>query len=135
MFIIFVKIFINNTLKQYIMKILIATDSNNLESKIAKRFGEAAYYLIYNSDDEKIESRVNKGHDDNHQSLIDLVDEGVKYFLIGNTGPNAFNVLKEQGAKIFLVRNLIAKDALHKFLNNEIEELTKATLKRPIRKK
>ena len=30
------------------MKILLATEESTLESKIAKRFGEAPFYLIFN---------------------------------------------------------------------------------------
>ena len=59
------------------MKILLAAEAENLESKIAKRFGEAPYYLIYNSETKKTEARVNPGHDDNHSALIDLVKEGI----------------------------------------------------------
>ncbi len=117
------------------MKILLATDGETLESKIAKRFGEAPYYLIYNSENKEIEARVNPGHDDNHSGLIDLINEGVLHYIIGNTGPNAFNVLDDRNAKLYLARGSVAKDALDAFLNNKLERLTKATLKRPIRKK
>jgi predicted Fe-Mo cluster-binding NifX family protein len=117
------------------MKILLATESNTLESKIAKRFGEAPYYLIYDSLTKETKATVNKGHDDNHSGLIDLVNEGVLHFIIGNTGPNAFNVLNERNAKIYLARGVVAKDALEGFFNNTLEILTKATLKRPIRNK
>ena len=117
------------------MKILLATESNTLESKIAKRFGEAPYYLIYNSETKEIEPRVNPGHDDNHSGLIDLVNEGVLYYIIGNTGPNAFNVLNDRNAKLYLARGAMAKDALDAFLNNKLEILTKSTLKKPIRNK
>lgn len=117
------------------MKILLATESDNLESKIAKRFGEAPYYLIYDSENKEIEARVNPGHDDNHSELIDLINEGVLHYIIGNTGPNAFNVLDDRNAKLYLARGSLAKDALDAFLNNKLERLTKATLKRPIRNK
>jgi predicted Fe-Mo cluster-binding NifX family protein len=116
------------------MKILIATESDTLESKIAKRFGEAPYYLIYDSETQKTEARVNPGHDDNHSALIELVNEGVLHYIVGNTGPNAFDVLNKLRAKLYLARGVVAKDALNSFLNNEIEPLTKATLKKPIRK-
>ncbi|HPE87385.1 MAG: NifB/NifX family molybdenum-iron cluster-binding protein [Bacteroidales bacterium] len=115
------------------MKILLATDGDLLKSTIAKRFGEAPYYLIYESETKKTEVRVNPGHDDNHSALIDLANEGILYYIIGNTGPNAFNVLNNLGAKLYLARGLVAEQALNYFLNNEIEPLTKATLKRPIR--
>ena len=117
------------------MKILLATEGNTLENKIAKRFGEAPYYLIYNSDTKETEARVNPGHDDNHSGLIDLVNEGVLCFIIGNTGPNAFNILNDMNAEVYLARSFVAKDALEAFLNKKLERLTKATLKRPIRKK
>jgi len=117
------------------MKILLATDGDTMESKIAKRFGEAPYYLIYDSETKETEARVNPGHDDNHSGLIDLVDEGVLYYIIGNTGPNAFNVLNDRGAELFLARGREAKDALVAFQNKELEKLSKSTLKKPIRNK
>ncbi len=115
------------------MKVLLATEGNTLNSKIAKRFGEAPYYLIYNSDTKETEARVNPGHDDNHSGLIDLVNEGVLYYIVGNTGPNAFDVLNNRNAELYLARGTVAKDALDAFLNKKLERLTKATLKRPIR--
>ncbi len=116
------------------MKILLATEGNTLKSKIAKRFGEAPYYLIYNVQDKTFEARVNPGHDDGHTALIDLLNENIKVFILGNTGPNAFNVLKDGGARMFLARNILATDAIDKYLNYELKELTKATLKKPINK-
>ena len=116
------------------MKILLTTEGETLKSKIAKRFGEAPYYLVYDSETKELHASVNQGHDDHHQSLVDLVNNGVTHFLIGNTGPNAFNVLKNAGAKMYLVRQLTAEQALEKLLNSELEELTQSTLKKPIRK-
>ncbi|BFN38042.1 MAG TPA: dinitrogenase iron-molybdenum cofactor biosynthesis protein [Bacteroidales bacterium] len=116
------------------MKILIATDGNSLKSKVSKRFGEAPYYLIHDSESQVTEVRENPGHDDNHSALIDLVNEGVLYYIVGNTGPNAFDVLTHKGAKLYLARGLEAEQALNSFLNNSLEPLTKATLKKPIRK-
>ncbi len=114
------------------MKIMIATDGDNLESKMAKRFGHAAYYLIYDTETKEIDPRENFGHDDNHSSLIDLVNEGVTHFIIGNIGPNAFDVLKSRNAKIYLARLMTGKEALDKFMNNELEELEKSTLPKSI---
>jgi predicted Fe-Mo cluster-binding NifX family protein len=114
------------------MKILLATDGETLESKIAKRFGHANYYLIFDNESKEIEARVNHGHDDNHSSLGDLANEGVTDFIVGNIGPNAFKVLQDKSTKVYLARKNKAKDALEKFLNNELEELTTPTLKRSI---
>jgi len=43
------------------MKILLATDDKTLESKIAKRFGHANYYLIFNNESKELEARINHG--------------------------------------------------------------------------
>lgn len=115
------------------MKILLATEGDSLKSKIAKRFGEAPYYLIYDSETKRTKARINPGHDDNHSALIDLINEGVLHYIIGNTGPNAFDVLNNLDAKLYLARGVVAEEALNSFLNDEIKPLTKATLKRPIR--
>jgi len=114
------------------MKILLATDGETLESKIAKRFGHANYYLIYDNVSKEIEVRVNHGHEDSHSGLIDLADEGVTIFIVGNIGPNAFKVLNNKNTKVYLARKYIARDALDKFIDNKLEELTTPTLKRSI---
>ncbi len=116
------------------MKLLLTTDGETLESKIAKRFGEAKYYIIYDTETKEIDAKINEGHDDNHSSLIKLAREGVTTFIVGNCGPNAFKVLKKHSARLFLARMMIAKDALEKFNNNELNELLEPTLKKTIDK-
>ncbi len=114
------------------MKILLSTDGKTLESKIAKRFGHANYYLIYDHKSKEIEARVNHGHDDNHSSLVDLVNEGVTKFIVGNIGPNAFSVLNKTNCEVYLARKQKAEEALEKLSNNELEILTHPTLKHSI---
>jgi predicted Fe-Mo cluster-binding NifX family protein len=114
------------------MKILLATDGNSLESFIAKRFGHANYYLIYNSELKDLDVRVNSGHDEEHSGLVNLTNEGITDFIVGNIGPNAFKVLIDKNTKVYLARKYKAKEALNKFLNSELKELTAPTLKRSI---
>ena len=114
------------------MKIMFATDENIMDSKIAKRFGHAPFYIIYNTEDKSIDARVNNGHDDNHSSLVDLMNEGVTEFVIGNIGPQAFEVLENGNAKIYLARKLNATEALEKLLDSTLEVLEQPTLKQSI---
>jgi predicted Fe-Mo cluster-binding NifX family protein len=116
------------------MKILLATDGNSLDSNISKRFGEAPYYLIYDTETQHVEPRVNHGHDDGHTELIKLIEEGILHYIVGNTGPNAFDVLTKRGAKLYLGRGMSARNALITYQNNNLEQLKKPTLKRPIKK-
>ena len=114
------------------MKILLSTDRDNLESNIAKRFGHANYYLIYCTDSKSFDVKINEGHDDEHSSLIKLARNGIHNFIVGNVGPNAFKVLKENNARLFLARKLKASEALEKFLGNKLDELFNPTIKQSI---
>jgi predicted Fe-Mo cluster-binding NifX family protein len=114
------------------MKILFATDGETFESKIAKRFGHANYYLIYDSESKNLDAKINPGHDEEHSGLVDLTNEGITNFVVGNIGPNAFRILNEKKAKVYLARKYTVKEALDKFFNEELEKLTKPTLKHPI---
>jgi predicted Fe-Mo cluster-binding NifX family protein len=114
------------------MKILLAVNDRSMNSKIAKRFGHANYYLIYDRDSKNLDVRVNSGHDEEHSGLVDLINEGVTNFIVGNIGPIAFRILNDKNAKVYLARDCRAQDALDMFLNNELEELKNPTLKRSI---
>ncbi len=114
------------------MKILFVTDEPNMESKIAKRFGHANYYLIYDLDDDTFEAMENPGHGEKHEVLYDLAKKGVKTFIVGNIGPGAYETVEEIGAEVYLARLMTAKEALEKFKAGTLEKLEKPTLKRSI---
>ncbi len=116
------------------MKVLLVTDEPNLESKIAKRFGHANYYLIYDLESDTIEVMENPGHGEKHEILYDLANKGVKTFIVGNIGPGAYETVEEIGAEVYLARLMKAKDAIEKFKAGNLEKLEKPTLKRSIEK-
>jgi predicted Fe-Mo cluster-binding NifX family protein len=103
-----------------------------MESKISKRFGHANFYLIFNTDDNSLEVRENHGHSNDHFELTKLINENVLHFVVGNIGPNAFDVIKQGSAKVYLVRKSTATEALTLLQNNSLESLEKPTLKRSI---
>ncbi len=114
------------------MKLMFATDENTLNSKIAKRFGHANYYLIFDTDNGEVNAKQNHGHSDDHSDLLELTYEGVSHFIIGNIGPQAFEVLKNENAKIYLARKLTANEALRQLQEGILQELNEPTLKRSI---
>ncbi len=114
------------------MKIMLVTDEPNLESKIAKRFGHANYYLIYDLDNNTFEAMENPGHGEKHDVLYDLAKKGVTTYIVGNIGPGAYETVQEIGAEVYLARLMKAKDAIAKFKAGELQKLENPTLKRSI---
>lgn len=114
------------------MLILIGSDGNKLESPIAKRFGHAEYFILYNTETKSFEAfeNINEGH--NHENLQQFLDKGVEAFIVGNIGPHAFKVINTSKSKVFIARKLSIQDAINKFLNGELELLSEPTAKKSI---
>lgn len=115
------------------MLILFGSDGNNLESFVSRRFGHSDYYLIYNLKENNFQSFRNNREEHDHNNLHRFVDIGVEAFIVGNIGPGAFNIVNSHKSKVYLARNLSVKEALEKFLKNELTLLTKPTAKKSIR--
>lgn len=111
---------------------MFATDNKTMDSKIAKRFGHAKYYLILNTESNELEIRENHGHSNDHGELIKLMNEEIRHFVVGNIGPNAYEILKKGNSIIYLARKLTAKDALNLLNSNSLEVLNEPTLKKSI---
>ncbi len=114
------------------MLIAIGSDKNNLESKVAKRFGHAAFYIIYNTEDKSFEAMQNNDEDHSHDELAQLVDKGVEIFIVGNIGPHAFELLAESGTEVYLARRMTVKEAIDKYNKGELEKLSEPTVKKSI---
>lgn len=111
------------------MLIAIGADENKLESKVAKRFGHAAYYIIYNADDKSFEVMKNNDDDHTHAELSELLDKGVDVYIVGNIGPHAFDLLIDGGAEVYLSRKMTVQEAIDKYNSRELEKLTESTVK------
>lgn len=114
------------------MKIAIGSDGDKLESKVAKRFGHAAYYIIYNIKDKSFEAMKNKDEDHTHIELTRLLDKGVEVFIVGNIGPHAFDLLVDSGAEVYLGRKMTVQKAIDKCNYNKLEKLFEPTVKKSI---
>lgn len=114
------------------MLILIGSDGNNLESAVAKRFGHANYLIVFNSETKSYESCVNNNEGHNHDNLQEYLDKGVRVFIVGNIGPNAFDILKSAGSKIYLARKMKVSQAIDTLNKNGLQELVEPTIKNSI---
>jgi predicted Fe-Mo cluster-binding NifX family protein len=112
------------------MKIAIPSTGENLEANVDPRFGRCSYFLIVETDENKI-----KGHESIKNTGVRamggagitaaqlVANKGVNTVITGNIGPNAFNVLSQTGIKIITgVTNSTVKEAVQKFLKGELKE-------------
>ena len=114
------------------MLITVAADENSLESNVAKRFGHANFYLTYNTETGNHEAIINADHDHSHSMLYNLLDKGTEVFIVGNIGPHAFEIIKTETTKVFLARKMTVQEAIRKYMDGELQELTEPTVKKSI---
>lgn len=114
------------------MLILVGDDGNQLNSQIARRFGHANFFILYDTESNSFEAFQNQMEGHNHENLLNFINRGVKNFIVGNIGPHAFNLIKEFGGKIFLARKMTVQESIEKFLAGELQELFEPTAKKNI---
>ena len=114
------------------MLILIGSNGNNLESTIAKRFGHANYYTLFNSESQSYNAFENDDEGHNHENLRIFLDKGVEAFIVGNIGPYAFEIINTKVSKVYLARKMLVREAIEKFIKGELLQLSEPTVKRSI---
>lgn len=114
------------------MLMLIGSDGNKLESPVAKRFGHADYFILYNTDSKSFESYENIDEGHNHEILQQFLDKGVEVFIVGNIGPHAFDLINTPKSKVYLARKMSVQEGIDRFLKGELNQLTEPTAKKSI---
>lgn len=114
------------------MLILIGSDGDKLNSPIARRFGHADYFILYNTDTKSFEAfeNIDEGH--NHENLQQFLKRGVEAFIVGNIGPHAFSLVNAPKSKVYLARKMSVQEVIEKFEKNELQLLTEPTAKKSI---
>ena len=110
------------------MLILVGSDGNSLESPVAKRFGHANYFILFNMETKTFEAFENIAEEHNHDNLQNFLDNGVEAFIVGNVGPHAFEIINTSKSKAYLARKMNVSDSIKKLLNEELEPLTNPTI-------
>ena len=108
------------------MKIAIPISEKNEAAVMARRFGRATYYLIY--DDQNDESlivenpAVNARGGAGIQAVEFLISKEVKAVIVPEIGPNADRVLRSANMDIFQGLDLTSKELIEKWKNNELRK-------------
>lgn len=126
------------------MIICLTAENNTMESPIAKRFGHAPWFLLYNTETRTFVPMKNenaeghhsvKKHKHNHHEhpfIKDLQEYGAEIFIVGNIGPQAFNELNIPGVEVFHARKMTAGEALEMFQQGKLKKLDEPTAKKSI---
>jgi len=116
------------------MKIAISALGNNLDSPVDFRFGRCAYFIFVEIDEkqkeiknfEAVQNLAAQAFRGAGMQAAQLVaSKGAKAVITGRIGPNAFAMLNMAGVRVFICPPTISvKQAIEKFINNELQELT-----------
>ncbi|MGB9735486.1 MAG: NifB/NifX family molybdenum-iron cluster-binding protein [bacterium] len=112
------------------MKIVVGTEEKKLDTLLSKKFGQAKYYILYDTDNKGYEIIENIDPEDRHVPLQELVRRGADAFIVSYIGPHAFEVLHSANKKVFHAKNISVLSAIEKLLNNELEELKEPNVKK-----
>ncbi|MBN1694451.1 NifB/NifX family molybdenum-iron cluster-binding protein [candidate division WOR-3 bacterium] len=114
------------------MKICITSQGDNLDAEVDSRFGRANYFLIVNTDKMDFESIQNPytgaGGGAGIQAAQFVANKAVEAVITGNTGPNAFQVLKEAGLSVISGVSGSVKSAIEKYKNGELKSVENPTV-------
>jgi predicted Fe-Mo cluster-binding NifX family protein len=111
------------------MKIIFTTSGWGEEAPLDPRFGRAAGFLLYDSDDRSFQPIDNiEGADSGLGAGIQAAERvakaGADVVVTGHCGPKAFRVLHAAGVKVFNTEAATVADALDLFRAGRLVEAT-----------
>ncbi len=102
-------------------------ESNGLESQVSAHFGQCAYFMLVEIENNKIKSYniiANKmAHGGGGCPAVgEMIKYKIDYIISGGMGPGAQMKFEDAGVKVFGF-NGKAKDAIEKLIKNELKKL------------
>jgi predicted Fe-Mo cluster-binding NifX family protein len=109
-------------------KYLVASSGDTLDSKVSRRFGHSAFFLIVNPDTMEFKAAPGVG-DEESQPVGNLLYTGINKVIVGNIGPSAFDEIISSGSTVYLCRNMSVSEAMKKVKSGDVPVLKEPTLK------
>ncbi len=113
------------------MRILATTTKGGLDDIITPMFARAPTFTVVEVENKQIKDvKIIQNQASMQPSGAGIAatqtvcNLGVNVVLTGNVGPNAFHGLSSAGIKIYRADGLKVEEAIRKFLNNELLEIT-----------
>ncbi len=115
------------------MKVAVTSTGNNLNSEVSSIFGRCPYFIIADIENGEIKSNItaenpakNAGGAGNKAAEF-IANNDVKALISGAVGPNAFNILKQVGIKVYKFESGSVKYNLNLFIENKLTEITSSS--------
>ena len=114
------------------MRIAISSQGTDLISKVDPRFGRAAYFLVFDTNDESLEvvnndQNVNATHGAGIQAAENVTGRNVDIVVSGDFGPKAFQALQTAGVKTAIWSDGTVSEAIELARNDQLEICEKAS--------
>jgi predicted Fe-Mo cluster-binding NifX family protein len=115
------------------MKIAISAKGNELSSLIDPRFGRAAFFIIYSTEDGSYEAISNEENASapqgaGVQAAQSVTSKQVDWVISGNMGPKALSALRAAGVKIASWHEGTVKEAVMLAQKGELKEISGANV-------
>lgn len=109
-------------------KIAVSSSGSKLDSAVEVRFGRCPYFIICGEEADEHESFQNPGFEAGGGAGVKaaqaVADLGVEILITGKIGPNAEDVLKETGIKVYEVEgSMTVKEALQNMKEGKLKKI------------
>jgi predicted Fe-Mo cluster-binding NifX family protein len=112
------------------MKLVVTSTGNNLDSVVSTIFARCPYFIIANiengeiKEDSAVENPARNERGAGNVAAQFIANSEVEALISGAVGPNAFNILKQVGIKIYKLESGNVKDNLKLFSEGKLAEIT-----------
>ncbi len=115
------------------MRIAVASQGTDLDSKVDSRFGRAPYFVVYDTQTKESEAvtnsqNVNAAQGAGIQAAENVTAMNVDLVIAGNLGPKAFQALKAAGVKVALWTEGSVSEAIELAQSDKLETSDKANV-------
>jgi predicted Fe-Mo cluster-binding NifX family protein len=110
------------------MKISVSARGESLDSEVDPRFGRTAGFVLFDSETASADYLDNSAQQDSTKgtgvkAAQLIAKEGIQVLITGQLGPNAAQVLRKSGIKIYACSSGTVREAIQSLQENALEEL------------
>jgi predicted Fe-Mo cluster-binding NifX family protein len=115
------------------MKVAVTSTGNSLDSEVSSVFGRCPYFIIADIDNGEItgdlttEKPAMNVTGAGNKAAEFIANNEVKVLISGALGPNAFNILRQVGIKVYKFESGSVRDNLKLFMEDKLSEITSSS--------